>query len=143
MSMESIFYLAILLFLHVYIYALLGLQFFGGEMPFLGGSNRYSFDTFSSSFIVAFDLLTVENWNNSLFNVMGTNYNPFLISLYFVSCIFIGNYMLLNLFLAILLDGFTEVEEEEHETVVKRAARDMKRIEDLKIKEGEEFVLGL
>ena len=42
----------------------------------------------------------------------------FLISaLYFVSWLFIGNYMLFNLFLSILLDSFTEVDAEAHETL--------------------------
>jgi hypothetical protein len=34
--------------------------------------------------------------------------------LYFISWIFIGNFMLLNLFLAILLDSFSEEESESH-----------------------------
>jgi hypothetical protein len=34
-------------------------------------------------------------------------------TLYFISWIFIGNYILLNLFLAILLDGFLCEDDEE------------------------------
>ena len=45
----------------------------------------------------------------------------YITTVYFVSVIFIGNYMLLNLFLSILLDAFTSVEEEDHETPEKRA----------------------
>jgi len=35
-------------------------------------------------------------------------------AVYFISWIFIGNFVLLNLFLAILLDSFIEEDEEEH-----------------------------
>jgi regulatory protein YycI of two-component signal transduction system YycFG len=38
---------------------------------------------------------------------------PFPPVLYFVSWIFIGNFILLNLFLAILLDGFLSEDDEE------------------------------
>ena len=46
-----------------------------------------------------------------------TSVGPIITSLYLISWIFIGNYALLNLFLAILLDGFTgdEIVDEEEE----------------------------
>lgn len=59
-----------------------------------------------------------------MFNAMGSTVNKAITTLYFISCIFIGNFMLLNLFLAILLDAFTAVEEEDRETPEKKAARD-------------------
>ena len=51
--------------------------------------------------------------------------------------------MLLNLFLAILLDAFTAVEEEDHDTAEKKAKRDSDRIEGLKKKEGEDLIAGM
>jgi len=46
--------------------------------------------------------------------------NPkILVSIYLIAWIFIGNFILLNLFLAILLDSFIEEEEEEEEYSVK------------------------
>ena len=69
--------------------------------------------------------------------------NEFVISIYFVSCVFIGNWMLLNLFLAILLDSFTAVEEEDLMTPEKMQAIKEKMLEDLRFKEGEDFIEGL
>jgi DNA primase len=60
-----------------------------------------------------------------------------------VSCIFIGNWMLLNLFLAILLDSFTQVEEEDMMTPEKKERIKAQMLEDLKIKEGEDFIEGM
>ena len=37
---------------------------------------------------------------------------------YLISWIFIGNFMLLNLFLAILLDAFSEEDDDEDEVVI-------------------------
>lgn len=53
----------------------------------------------------------MENWQNVLYELMPIS--PILAPLYLVSWIFIGNFILLNLFLAILLDSFAEEEEEE------------------------------
>jgi hypothetical protein len=41
------------------------------------------------------------------------NKNKFIISGIYISWIFIGNFILLNLFLAILLDSFLEEDDEE------------------------------
>ena len=56
---------------------------------------------------------------------------------YFISWIFIGNFMLLNLFLAILLDSFTDVEEdEENISIQQREEREKKLKDEMLKKEG-------
>src|ERR1017187_7804063 len=74
---------------------------------------------------------------------MTSTVNKGITIVYFISCIFIGNYILLNLFLAILLDAFTSVEEEDHETIEKKVARDKLAKEALNDKEGEELIKGI
>jgi hypothetical protein len=108
-SISSFIYLAMLLMLFIFIYALLGMQVFGGNFtdPEVVGTVRYNFDSFNNSFITSFILLTTENWNTVMFYAFSSTVSQFLIAIYFVSCIFVGNWMLLNLFLAILLDSFT------------------------------------
>lgn len=44
---------------------------------------------------------------------MSTSINPFMVAAFYIAWIFVGNFILLNLFLAILLDSFLEEEEEE------------------------------
>jgi hypothetical protein len=51
--------------------------------------------------------------------------------------------MLLNLFLAILLDSFSQVEEEDMMTPEKRERIRLNMLEELKIKEGEDFIEGM
>lgn len=144
-SISSFIYLAMLLVLFIFIYALLGMQVFGGGFtdPDVVGTVRYNFDSFNNAFITSFILLTTENWNQVMFYAFSSSVNQFLIALYFVSCIFIGNWMLLNLFLAILLDAFTAVEEEDMMTPEKKEAIKQKMLEDLKMKEGEDFIEGM
>lgn len=98
-----------LLLLFVFIYALLGMQIFGGAFtdPDVAGTIRYNYDSFLNAFITSFIMLTTENWNSIMFYAFSGTTSQGLIAVYFISCIFIGNWMLLNLFLAILLDSFT------------------------------------
>lgn len=99
-----------LLFLNVFIFSLLGMQVFGGKYDFEKGENEYvrqNFDTFYSAFLTVFQLLTLENWTDVLFYAMRSSTFSLLALFYLISWIWIGNYIFLNLFLAILLDGFT------------------------------------
>jgi hypothetical protein len=59
--------------------------------------------------------MTLENWNTILYEVLMTDINPFISCIYLISWIFIGNFVFLNLFLAILLDGFTQDEAQNGE----------------------------
>ena len=106
-SLGAFAYLAILLFLFMFIYALLGLQLFGNIQ------NSIFFSDFLSAIVSAFQIMTLENWQELLYATAPEvgSYS----TLYFVSWIFIGNFILLNLFLAILLDSFLEEENEEEE----------------------------
>ena len=123
-SISSFIYLAMLLMLFIFIYALLGMEMFGGTFtdPDVVGTVRYNFDSFNNSFITSFILLTTENWNTIMFFAFSGDASQAIIAVYFVSCIFIGNWMLLNLFLAILLDSFSQVEEEDMMTEEKKEA---------------------
>ena len=52
-------------------------------------------------------MLTLEHVNDILDRVMTSTQNKFIPVIYILSWIFIGNYSLLNLYSAVLLDGFT------------------------------------
>lgn len=83
------------------------MQFFGGKFDFKGQAiTRQNFDSFPKAFLNVFQILTLENWTDILYNCIRSDVNPFLSIFYLVSWIFIGNFIFLNLFLAILLDGF-------------------------------------
>ena len=58
----------------------------------------------------------MENWQSVLFASMraarGSMIYKTVTALYYISWIFIGNFILLNLFLAILIDSFGEADAE-------------------------------
>jgi len=112
-SYMSFLYITMLMFLFIYIFALLGMSVFGATLNFPDGTPRSNFDDMTLSVVTTFQILTMENWQTILFSLMRGDNNKFLVSIFLVSWIFLGNFILLNLFLAILLDSFLEEEEEE------------------------------
>ena len=91
----------------MFIYALIGKQFFYGDLIDEDGEvSRYSFNDISSSLVTMFIILTGENWNE-IMDIVVYNHGTYAIG-FFVSSVLIGNFMLLNLFLAILLKYIEE-----------------------------------
>jgi hypothetical protein len=148
-TFEQFMYIALLMFLFVFIFTLLGTQIFGGGFKFDVydyAPVRYNFDSFSSAFFTVFTVLTLENWNAVLINCLRSETNAILSVVYLISWIFIGNYIFINLFLSILLEGFEnsqalhELEELENES--RELARVHKRLvhqaEEKKKKEEQE-----
>lgn len=106
-SISKFIYLAILLLIFSIIFTLVGMQLFGGKFNFPDGTPRWNFDSFQIAFITVFQVLTLENWNMVLYDAMRSDLGP-ASCIYFIVWIFLGNYVMLNLFLAILLDSFLQ-----------------------------------
>lgn len=101
-SMSAICNLGILIFMFVFIYALLGKSFFYEEMTESDGSrSRYQFDNVMNAIMLIFIILSSENWN-SIMRIVVHSHGYFGVA-FCTSAMVIGNFMLLNLFLAILL----------------------------------------
>ena len=112
-SMNSFIYLALLLLLFIFIFTLLGMQIFGGNLNFEenfdgpSGVPRTNYDSFNSAFLTTFQLLTMEGWNQLFYDALRSNVARPISAIFYISWVFLGNFMLLNLFLAVLLDSFT------------------------------------
>ena len=66
--------------------------------------DRANFDSLLWAIVTVFQILTQEDWNLVLYNGMASS-GP-LASLYFIALMTIGNYVLFNLLVAILVEGF-------------------------------------
>ncbi|XP_045715996.1 voltage-dependent L-type calcium channel subunit alpha-1S isoform X2 [Phyllostomus hastatus] len=114
-SIRSIASLLLLLFLFIVIFALLGMQLFGGRYDFEDTEVRRSnFDSFPQALISVFQVLTGEDWNSVMYNGImaygGPSYPGMLVCIYFIILFVSGNYILLNVFLAIAVDNLAEAE---------------------------------
>jgi len=115
-SADGFIYITVLMFVFVFIYTLLGIQVFGGFFFFPEGVPRGNYDSFLIAFYTVFQVLTTENWNSVLYDSMrNEDIGYYVPVIYYVSWIFVGNFILLNLFLAILLDGFLSEDDGDEE----------------------------
>jgi len=112
-TITSFAYIGILIFVFLYIYALLGMQLFGGKFDFPEGKPRQNFDSFHNAFLSVYQVLTIENWHILQYFSMRAQI-PVFVALFYVSWIFIGNYVLLNLFLVLVLDAFSGSEDDSN-----------------------------
>ena len=74
---------------------------------------RHNFDDIFWAFVTIFQVLTGEDWNRVMYDGMRTTGG--IASVYFILLVVIGNYIVLNLFLAILLDNFSGLDVDEEE----------------------------
>ncbi|NWX42299.1 CAC1S protein, partial [Steatornis caripensis] len=114
-SVRSIASLLLLLFLFIIVFALLGMQLFGGKFDFEDVEVRRStFDNFPQALISVFQILTGEDWNSIMYNGImaygGPSFPGMLVCIYFIILFVCGNYILLNVFLAIAVDNLAEAE---------------------------------
>ncbi|XP_073994416.1 ca[2+]-channel protein alpha[[1]] subunit D isoform X2 [Rhodnius prolixus] len=132
-SIQSIASLLLLLFLFIVIFALLGMQVFGGRFNFDQNKDkpRSNFDSFWQSLLTVFQILTGEDWNAVMYDGIqaygGVSSPGILACIYFIILFICGNYILLNVFLAIAVDNLadaeslTAIEKEEDEEAEKQA----------------------
>ncbi|KAG5832568.1 hypothetical protein ANANG_G00292510 [Anguilla anguilla] len=129
-SMKSIISLLFLLFLFIVVFALLGMQLFGGQFNFESGTPPTNFDTFPAAIMTVFQILTGEDWNMVMYDGIesqgGVN-KGMVFSIFFIVLTLFGNYTLLNVFLAIAVDNLanaqelTKDEQEEEEAASQRS----------------------
>ncbi|XP_016067249.1 PREDICTED: voltage-dependent N-type calcium channel subunit alpha-1B, partial [Miniopterus natalensis] len=113
-SMKSIISLLFLLFLFIVVFALLGMQLFGGQFNFKDETPTTNFDTFPAAILTVFQILTGEDWNAVMYHGIesqGGVSKGMLSSFYFIVLTLFGNYTLLNVFLAIAVDNLANAQE--------------------------------
>ncbi|XP_063983724.1 voltage-dependent calcium channel type A subunit alpha-1 isoform X3 [Diachasmimorpha longicaudata] len=114
-SMRSIISLLFLLFLFILIFALLGMQLFGGQFNFPSGTPPTNFNTFPIALLTVFQILTGEDWNEVMYQGIesqgGHKGGGMIYSSYFIVLVLFGNYTLLNVFLAIAVDNLANAQE--------------------------------
>ena len=131
-SVSNMLYLLLILLLFQLIFTLLGMQVFGGNFNFPQGQPYGNYDTFFWAFVTTFQVLSTENWNDELTSSLRSNAGP-ASCLLLVVWMILGNYILLNLVLAILLDGFSQEDSDTQliETTLKLNLKIQKKLKDL------------
>lgn len=130
-TLKDIRNFSVLMLLFMFIYTLLGMELYAYRVIFTnedkdevstseGVYPRANFNTFLSGFTTIFIVFIGEDWNASMYDHVRATGNGSIF--FFISLFILGNLVLLNLFLAILLKNFEEPpgkdEDEEGEVRV-------------------------
>jgi hypothetical protein len=139
-SLRAVTAIFVVLIVYLYICAILAMQTFGGEYGhgIMAHGIPYHFDYFNVAFFTIFQVVTTENWTGVMWTAYeGTSAGVFAV-IFFIVVVAVGNIIILNMFLAILLDQMAEELEnkrleEEHKRKVEefeeqRAARKMQQM---------------
>uniref|UniRef100_A0A671YMJ1 Calcium channel, voltage-dependent, T type, alpha 1H subunit a n=1 Tax=Sparus aurata TaxID=8175 RepID=A0A671YMJ1_SPAAU len=108
-TMDNVATFCMLLMLFIFTFSILGMHLFGCKFSLKTENgdtipDRKNFDTLLWAIVTVFQILTQEDWNVVLYNGMAST-SPWA-ALYFVALMTFGNYVLFNLLVAILVEGF-------------------------------------
>lgn len=102
-SFTSMGYVGLLLGIMFYIYAIIGVQLFGGH-------DKERFGNLPQAFLTLFQTITLDDWRNLLASAGGDS--PAMAVIYFVSFILLGTMIMLNLFIGIIMNSMSEMHTE-------------------------------
>ncbi|EDV26574.1 uncharacterized protein TRIADDRAFT_23340, partial [Trichoplax adhaerens] len=134
MSMPALFNVALLVFLVMFIYAIVGMSSFAYVKHQTAITKNMNFETFPNGLLLLFRLSTSAGWNDVLHDLMvqppdcnnsatafswnGDCGNPPVAITFLITYIFITTFVLINMYVAIILNNYQEVEEEEEGSVI-------------------------
>ncbi|XP_063224731.1 voltage-dependent T-type calcium channel subunit alpha-1G [Bacillus rossius redtenbacheri] len=148
-TMDNVAVFFSLLVLFIFIFSILGMYLFGGKFCMLADESRECtcdeivtrdakcvcdrkhFNNILWATVTVFQILTQEDWNVVLFN--GMQKTSHWAALYFVALMTFGNYVLFNLLVAILVEGFSAERNERRE----REQRELAKQQSLKYDYGD------
>ncbi|XP_033214107.1 voltage-dependent T-type calcium channel subunit alpha-1H-like [Belonocnema kinseyi] len=138
-TMDNVAVFFSLLVLFIFIFSILGMYLFGGKFCVWADRSRpctctevvtrhpmcrcdrKHFNDIVWALVTVFQILTQEDWNVVLFN--GMQKTSHWAALYFVALMTFGNYVLFNLLVAILVEGFSSERNERREREQRELAR--------------------
>uniref|UniRef100_A0AAQ4Q9G9 Sodium channel protein n=1 Tax=Gasterosteus aculeatus aculeatus TaxID=481459 RepID=A0AAQ4Q9G9_GASAC len=130
MSLPALFNIGLLLFLVMFIFSIFGMSNFGYVKHGAGIDDLYNFETFGNSMIILFMITTSAGWDGLLLPILnyppdcdptlenpGTNVkgdcgNPSVGIFFFVMYIIISFLIVVNMYIAIILENFSVATEE-------------------------------
>ncbi|KAM4820283.1 voltage-dependent T-type calcium channel subunit alpha-1H [Thomomys bottae] len=150
-TMDNVATFCMLLMLFIFIFSILGMHLFGCKFSLKTDTgdtvpDRKNFDSLLWAIVTVFQILTQEDWNVVLYNGMASTSS--WAALYFVALMTFGNYVLFNLLVAILVEGFqaegdaTRSDTDEDKTST-HLEEDLDKFRDLQATEMKTYSLAV
>lgn len=125
MSLPSLFNIGLLLFLVMFIYAIFGMNCFSRVENGSGIDDIFNFKTFSGSMLCLFQITTSAGWDallSPMLDYKASNSSsrdscqkPLIAIIYFVSYIIISFLIVVNMYIAVILENFNTATEESED----------------------------
>ncbi|CAG5122331.1 unnamed protein product, partial [Candidula unifasciata] len=117
-SLPALFNIGLLLGLVMFIYAIMGMNFFQSCPQKFGLNDVFNFDTFISSFILLFQMCTSAGWSDVLNGLISEcpdkgscrEYN--IAAPYLASYLIITFLVVINMYIAVILENFSQATED-------------------------------
>eukprot|EP00756_Hemistasia_phaeocysticola_P021633 Hpha_TRINITY_DN15786_c1_g2::TRINITY_DN15786_c1_g2_i1::g.37396::m.37396/K04834/SCN2A; voltage-gated sodium channel type II alpha len=104
-------YVSLLLCLLIFIFSILGMLFFEAEFPAEPEYFRQNFNSLWEAMLTCFIIITADSWVGTMKQGM-INTSPFAF-LYFFILFLLGNFVLVNVFVAVILDKLDQATSEQ------------------------------
>ncbi|THV45502.1 hypothetical protein BGAL_0481g00030 [Botrytis galanthina] len=117
--------LVLFVFLITFLVAIFAVQLFRGEIPSHDDSGEYiqvNFSTIFNSFLGLYQILSSENWTTLLYNVTGIDKSrntAWIGAAFFIGWFILANFILVNMFIAVIQENFDVSEDEKRMQQVK------------------------
>lgn len=117
-SLPALFNIGLLLALVMFIYAIMGMNFFITAPSYAGLDDAFNFKTFFRSMIVLFQMCTSAGWsdvmNGLIHNCVPDEYCPEYnkATLYLASYLIISYLVVVNMYIAVILENFSQATED-------------------------------
>ncbi|KAI7904858.1 Ion transport protein-domain-containing protein [Cokeromyces recurvatus] len=124
---QGILNLTFFTFLVLFLLAPMSVQLFGGDFTFVGDNEpSMRFDNSYQAFLALFQIMTGENWTDILYNAMYSQKDSSIsyAAIFMVFLYFSVHYMVLNLFIAVIMENFDLDEEEIKQIQIKKYIRE-------------------
>ena len=127
LSLPSIGWVALLMFVMFYIFAVMATKLFGPTFPDWFGS-------IGATFFTLFQVMTLESWSMGIARPV---MEAFPVAwLFFVPFVLLSSFVVLNLFIAIIVNGMSDAKAEANEDIEKKSESNeselLKELENLK-----------
>lgn len=115
-SSRGIMDVVVFLVLFQVINSILAMQLFGGaHLHSADNTPRWNFDTFGRSFLTLLQVITGDQWSSVTYDAVDAEDPHWFLVPFLIVIFIIGQYVLLNLFIAVILDNFAISEEEAYQ----------------------------
>ncbi|KAI8062730.1 Ion transport protein-domain-containing protein [Gongronella butleri] len=107
----------------------ISMQLFGGDFGFQGPAGledpAMRFDSFYQAFLSLYQIMTGENWTDILYDAMHSQayFMTLFAAIFMIMLYFAVHYMVLNMFIAVIMENFDLEEDEIRQIQVKKYVR--------------------